>query len=1125
MAVAIDVYIGSPLEQQSERSFLSQICDDLREANCAAIILANFYPPTRPRQIDFFVVTERCAALIELKAFNQPVEGGINGEWALVLPDGSKKKLPLPNPHEQVVQCKFAISDEVRDLSAKDPDQWLIPGNNPFYKAVEGMVCIYPEIPTGSTVIEEDFKAKVVGYRQCLKTLTLTGSRSPSWNKKQWQALVMYLGLTKWEKDSQFRDTTGDEALVAVTSYAERFCDFWRPRIGNLVPLTLRGTDRTYKATEVLGIIAEGKHYQIIGPSGTGKTDLLLHIAVHSLANDIVVIFVQVKNYAGELSHLLDASVSYLHLGSFTDLLKRCKVLNKRTALLVDAFNECPHDKKDRFLQELQSLVLKEPLPVIINAQSPLQLPQHLRCETLTFADLSSDERKAVFEAHSGNFHGDVASLVQPFKTPLELSLAGQCVAESMADVAQMTKADLLETYTRRLTERTGEPQRVRELFIRMAEAMANQLTYSLPLREIEQIASSISDHPSSAIDLLTSALRSNLVEVRYNRSSFRHEQFQLYFEAEAFLRLDSERQRLPSTLALPRNRHLADFVIPMITDETVLRNTLIALEDVETMVACLRGILGPLARSLSRKDAEQVLHACFINATEFRAHIEDRDDKTLLFVSGRRTLTSYDRVLLSAVGQTLYEDILLDETLSLIRRTDTNGDQIVKGWPPENRKHGEQWFAEMYVFQHSGSTAAWPTSLTATSCHNSWNSQMVPPVLTKISNILEGSESPTRGELYVCCLLLRRWHWKGEPPSYLPKLLRLSWCTGLYHLQLQALQLVQGYAHEITGPLRDEIVEVLSGFETNNLFLNTQLVETSMAYDLIEPTVDAESAAKEIYEIITAVDTQQAREWAYSATSKQFEDVFQGAYYTAIRELSKDDLVTLYTRGSLGAPSYGFACDYILEELITLHDERASPAFERWATEIDVEPMNIQETARVFALAQCGCAMFRTFPAQLANLDSDAKRAWQLYGEILFWGNKTTLSHEDILTKCASLWERLRNEMPFEAIDPLVHLWKAGESKDIKLPIKVLRELATDFQDTVVSLLEFGVANRGRLVTVFARMSSFLEKDRTIFLIRLLGELGTLSSIKVLETLTETPDYGQFSVEAIRSIKKRGGE
>jgi hypothetical protein len=116
-----------------------------------------------------------------------------------------------------------------------------------------------------------------------------------------------------------------------------------------------------------------------------------------------------------------------------------------------------------------------------------------------------------------------------------------------------------------------------------------------------------------------------------------------------------------------------------------------------------------------------------------------------------------------------------------------------------------------------------------------------------------------------------------------------------------------------------------------------------------------------------------------------------------------------------------------------------------------------------------------------------------------------------------------LRKEVPFEAIDPLMHLWNSGASLDMKLPIKGLRELVTDFQDTVLSLLEFGLVNRGRLITIFERSASFQENRRTVFLIELLGELGTLSSIKVLETLTETPDCGKTSVEAIRSIRRRG--
>jgi hypothetical protein len=157
-----------------------------------------------------------------------------------------------------------------------------------------------------------------------------------------------------------------------------------------------------------------------------------------------------------------------------------------------------------------------------------------------------------------------------------------------------------------------------------------------------------------------------------------------------------------------------------------------------------------------------------------------------------------------------------------------------------------------------------------------------------------------------------------------------------------------------------------------------------------------------------------------------------------------------------------------------------------------------------------------------LANLDSEAKLAWQLYGEILFWGNKLTVSHEEVLAKCAPLWNKLKQDLPFEAIDPLMHLWDTGKSRDIELPIKVLRDIAADFSETIVSLLEFGLANRAKLVTIFERSASFQEKYRTLFIIKILGQVGTSRSIKLLEPLTEDLDYGQEAIEGIHLIRKR---
>jgi hypothetical protein len=119
---------------------------------------------------------------------------------------------------------------------------------------------------------------------------------------------------------------------------------------------------------------------------------------------------------------------------------------------------------------------------------------------------------------------------------------------------------------------------------------------------------------------------------------------------------------------------------------------------------------------------------------------------------------------------------------MALVRRTDHQVSDIVKQLPSEARKYRGNLFADLYMFERGG-IEPWPTSLITTACHNAWNAQSTPSTLAKIETMLDGSEGPTAGELHLGALLLRRHD--GDPPSCLPKLLRLCRGTGLYHLRL----------------------------------------------------------------------------------------------------------------------------------------------------------------------------------------------------------------------------------------------------------------------------------------------------------------------------------------------------
>ena len=141
MEPTIDVYLGGPIQEQSENDFLNRIKSAFRKEGRNAIIFGNFF--VQSRQIDFFLITENCACHVELKAFKHPISGKTNGTWSQHLPDGTSKKIGPPNPYQQALDCKFSLSDEVKRLLEKDSSIPKLPGNREFYREIESVVSAY----------------------------------------------------------------------------------------------------------------------------------------------------------------------------------------------------------------------------------------------------------------------------------------------------------------------------------------------------------------------------------------------------------------------------------------------------------------------------------------------------------------------------------------------------------------------------------------------------------------------------------------------------------------------------------------------------------------------------------------------------------------------------------------------------------------------------------------------------------------------------------------------------------------------------------------------------------------------------------------------------------------------
>jgi DNA replication protein DnaC len=1123
MKPTIEVYLGGPIQEQSEKDFLLRIKNAFRQENRNAIIFASFF--ARTRQIDFFLITDNCACLVELKAFIHRISGNTNGYWLQHLPDGTSKE--IGNPYLQALQCKFALSDEVKKLLVKDSSIPKLPGNREFFREIESVVCIYPRVPEGSEV-PGDFKVTICGFED-LWNLVSTTNRCPKWDRKHWETLAMSLGLIKEDNLSTLRDFSQEEAHKAIKEFKERFIEHFEADLTPLIPTSLKSGKKKGDVEELRSFLLKRKHGRLLGQAGCGKTHLALHMALYSIKNGQIVIFSSAKNYEGSLNSLLNKSISYLHSGNLENFLNLCSKTSTSTALIIDGFNDCPFKFQKDLLKDIQGFYLRNPMPVLITSQVELALPADLSGETYYFNDLTQEEKRKIFESYSSTYSYDVLkNILDPFNTALEISLAAVCAAEIQGEF--LSRAELYEKYSRRCLRNATNSIAVRQLLITLADTMAKRLVKSLALSEVERIGLPSSDLSLEHLTVFNEALDSALLKTKEDRCYFRHELFQHFFEALAFLRDFRKPTTLAATLKLPRYSHIQELIIGLLEDEESVKECLLAISDVRIMRNALLGHLGNLARNIIIRDASALIRRAFQDLENINFQQTPSEDGLIdhLQVEGAATWTQYDQALMEAIGQVMGPAHFMDEIFYLVRKTDqASQKQLLEKEGSLKGSSLSQLFAGLYIFgpDRPQGNPVLPASNIVRAYHNNFSpSQKIQE--EKLVPYCKQLEERTPGELYLICLTHRQLRSEIDEPKsfeglrdFLCSLIRVCWESNIYHLQLEMLIVIQLFRNKMSDALLEEVKSMLSNLHTNNLMLSTQLVQTCFVYDLVDSPIGVDEVGEEIKAILQSPDCSETWINAYRSITRMFEEIFP-AYYEIITNLPQRDKIRLYTLAALGAPDYGFFPDWLLIELLKFKDPEALPAFRKWATELNPDSLNLRETIVCYVTACVGCSHFMDWPLKLKSLTSDDYLAWQTYGEIIFWVNKPDLyNNDEINQRCNPLWEKL-HAIPFEAIDPLMRLktLKYGMfSNQIGDPIETIYNR---FREQIRKLLEFGLKNRTQLSTLFIRHQPLLKKELTSFLIFQLGEIGNLSTINILEPFIESPEFGNLAIRAVKNLK-----
>ncbi len=86
----IAVFIGSPIEHESERAVLLELLRLLEESGETATVMVNLN--LKGRQLDLVVGTDRLTLVLEAKASTVPLSGTTNGPWGSVAKIGGSQR-------------------------------------------------------------------------------------------------------------------------------------------------------------------------------------------------------------------------------------------------------------------------------------------------------------------------------------------------------------------------------------------------------------------------------------------------------------------------------------------------------------------------------------------------------------------------------------------------------------------------------------------------------------------------------------------------------------------------------------------------------------------------------------------------------------------------------------------------------------------------------------------------------------------------------------------------------------------------------------------------------------------------------------------------------------------------
>jgi hypothetical protein len=851
----VEVFLGEPVENATEDHVLRRLCADLTTRGVHARVHANFVATGQQhRQVDLFVVTKQRAAHIEVKGYTPagPLTARVNGPWEQTLPDGERRSLD-GNAYRQAQHGTYALSDLMRRLARRGE----VPAHEPFFKHLDTIVCLYPQVSNSST-IEEDQHVTLIGYDDLLERLTRPGPQ-PNWSRQDWDTFTRELALYP-------QGSGEDDPLLAqqheLADYRRRFATAHPESLHELVPLDAEIDGTRGEHPDLAGLVRHAQLVAVVGPSGVGKTHATAHAAMKLARAGHTVIWSRCDEYrSGKLSVLLARAAAPYSTVNVLSLINWTTSIGREAVLVLDGLNECSDEARPVLMEQLASLRLRHRVGVIITSTQPVSPVEETSVIHVRPLLPNSEQRTAILRSHSG---GRLERHSDAFTTPYELSLAAQCAQDLPPEAS---RAELYDAYVRNrsgsLTTRAVLRRVARELDQRMASAVPEGEL----LATLERCGDPVFTPP--AVD---AALGCPLLARARGYVRFSHELLGRFLAADDLVHHATSGAELATLLDDARHRDLSEFAVSLETTPARRYGLLHGLADSDRLRTGILGGFGPDVQSRLQADVQ----AAFANAIHITSaawlEMADPDSPFTARWQTSYPLNPTDRSLLVAAALCLGDGFFIDDVAALLEVTDQRCEhEIAQLRENEVGAPISVVVAATYGLVGAPDQQALPASLvTAVAEHQRMGRRHDDHAVPIASALWASGRQRRWGLLYLALRTVCPDNLRDQ--ALFLELLTTAWRARGYHLQLASLLAAQFASRALQGSKAfDEVRRFLESLNPQHWGLSSTQIEALSAYDAVEPVSTLEDIQAEISGALTAPKSPEADAAAYRVFSLQF--------------------------------------------------------------------------------------------------------------------------------------------------------------------------------------------------------------------------------------------------------------